>query len=160
MSATPSGPPRAHIEVLASALWRRVRAGLRHTPLGPTLQALRRGTGLRHGLRGLLEELLGQDGDGDTATTTLPTDGTWADTGAMNPDDAPPEVVEISEAIAQGIRNAVRSGELRTRESADVLGWAITSLLMTLVMRSRDGEDTATLVAAGTQALEELLVSR
>lgn len=158
---TASPPPRAHIEVLAGAVWRLVRDGLRHSPLAPTLQALRSGSGLRgglrDGLRSLLEDLLGDPAAGPMSATTIPTPGEWDDTGSLDPDAAPPEVVQISEAIAEGIRRAVRTGELRTQESADVLGWAITSLMMTLVMRSRDGEDPGALVAAGTQALEELL---
>lgn len=105
--------------------------------LAPLLTTIRTGESLRQDLRRLVEELLAQP-----------------------PADEPEQEATyeaINEAVADGLEHAEHDHTVTLPGSTDAVAWAITSLLMTLVMRAKDGEDTDRLVAVGAEALEELL---
>ena len=128
--------------------------------LDPLLVAIRSGTSLREDLLRMVSRLLDDPPIGDTTwSQPVPSSSEGHPSGAPSPEDLPPEMAELHDAIVQGVRRAAAAGEVDTPEGVEAIAWALTSLLMTLAMRSREGEDTAPLIAAATSAMEDLLGS-
>lgn len=132
----------------------------REAVLVPLLAALRSGTSVRQDLQKLFSEILEAPDDVIEQTFTEPVPTTGASTQTEDPpglDDLPPELASIGQAIREGVDRAVEEGWVTPAGSADAVAWALTSLLVTLIMRSREGEDTQSLIDAATRAIDGLL---
>lgn len=151
-------------EAVASNVARVARRALsdsRGVLIDPLLDRLRTGGSLREDLISLLQELAGNDlygGSGETSPETTTDPAVVRSEGAQDK-RVLFEREQIEQAIAEGVREATEAGTISPSQDSDVVAWALTSLIITLAVRAREGDDTDRLVAVATAAMEDLLLT-